>query len=1058
MALLFILLLSVLTANAQRQTLSGRVVDSDSREALPRTTLQLYRINRKDTTFVGGTFSDERGAFLFSGVGQGSYLLKVSYLGYKTLSRSISKPNSQAMPLGDLTLEANAVELQEAVVTANIPKMVIKDDTVVYNADAFRVPEGSAIEALVEMLPGAKIDDNGGITINGKQVKRFKLDGRDFMTGNNDAVMKNLPSYTIDKVKAYDEKSDLSRATGIDDGNDDFVLEFTVKRSARNGLQANPDIGYGTDGRYGIRLTAMKPFGAMRYTFMGNANNVNDRGFSGRGGRGRGNGNGQRESKTGALDASYETTKKPNGNQLRMSGRVTWTRSDADNWSRTGSESFVNTRGAAFSNSTSQSYSRNNSWTGNMNLQWTIDTLTTLSFRPNVSISNNDSRSFSSNASFNANPFDYVDDALSEESIDYMDEQNLVVNRRQGKSLSHSQNKNLSSQLQLYRRFGNRGRNVAISGNINYSDGDNRNANLSAVHLYQQFDVFGNDSTYQTNRYTLSDNNNFSYSLGATYTEPLYTFKPKPQPEDTVPQARGPFGNRNRMRSFGAQGIFLQLNYRFNHSHQKSDPSTYDFPDLGESAFQDVLNDYQEWARLFGYLDNPYEMYLSDRLSRYSERTEDGHNIDVQLRMVREKLNMNLGVNIQPQRSHYIQQYLGVPIDTVRTVTNLSPTLNLRYRFNQQTNLQVTLRGNTSQPSITQLLDIYDDTNPLNISMGNPGLKPSFTTNLNTNFQKQRSPTFVEDSLGYQVPKAQAHWSYSFNGSLRLTRNSIGNVVTYNEVTGGRISRPENINGNWSVNGGGSFNIGLDTLNRWDFSGGINGSYNHQIGYVNLNRTATPDRSVTHSYNFRPDVSLSYRNRWLNFSLNADVTYARTENRLQASRNLTTWNFRYGGNTRIDLNQLNGRAAANTTYWPVLSTDFHVYSKCGYADETLNTNELIWNAQLSFSFLRGKKLTVLLQWYDILHQQTNFSRTVNANGWRDQEVNAITSYAMIHLSYRLNLFGGNNGGGRGGFDGGQRGERGERGGRGGGFGGRGGGFGGGGFGGGGGVVVVGGGR
>jgi hypothetical protein len=217
----------------------------------------------------------------------------------------------------------------------------------------------------------------------------------------------------IDKVKAYDEKSDLSRLTGVDDGNDDFVLEFVTKRSARNGLQMNPDIGYGTDQRYGIRLTAMKPFGAMRYTFMGNANNVNDRNFSGRGGRGRGNGNGQRHTKTAALDISYENNK-----DLRLSGRVTWNHSSADNWSRTGSENFVNTRGGAFSNSVSQSYSENNSWTGNMNLQWTIDSMTTLSFRPNMSFSTNDSRSYSGSASFNANPFDYVFDPLSDEGLD----------------------------------------------------------------------------------------------------------------------------------------------------------------------------------------------------------------------------------------------------------------------------------------------------------------------------------------------------------------------------------------------------------------------------------------------------------------------------------------------------------------------------------------------------------------------------------------------------------------------------------------------------------------
>lgn len=1041
--LLLLLFLSTLSVVAQNNTVYGRVVDSQSKEVMEKATLMLYKIDqnrngKRDTTFIGGTLSNEKGLFSFSSVRAGSYLLKASYLGYLELHKNITKINGQPLALGDIEIESDAVQIDEAVVTANVPKMVIKDDTVVYNADAFRVPEGSVIEALVEALPGAKIDDNGSVSINGKTVRKFKMDGRDYMTGNNDAVMKNLPSYVIDKVKAYDEKSDLSRLTGVDDGNDDFVLEFVTKRSARNGLQMNPDIGYGTDHRYGIRLTAMKPFGAMRYTFMGNANNVNDRNFTGRGGRGRGNGNGQRHTKTAALDISYENNK-----DLRLSGRVTWTHSTADNWNRTGSENFVNTRGGAFSNSVSQSFSRNNSWTGNMNLQWTIDSMTTLSFRPNLSFSTNDSRSFSTSASFNADPFDYVVNPLSDEGLDYMDDKDLIVNSRQNKSLGYGSNNNASSQLQLYRRFGNKGRNIAISSNINYRDGKNKNANLSAVRLYQTLDQWGNDSTYQTNRYTLSPSDNFSYSLGATYTEPLYIFKPKPQPEDTIPQMRGPFGGgRNGgRRMVGQQGIFLQLNYRYNYSHQKNDPSTYDFPDYTDEAFAAVLQNYREWTQLFGYLDNPYEDYLSTSLSRYSERTEHGHNIDVQLRFVREKYNMNVGVSVQPQRSHYIQQYLGVPVDTVRTVANVSPTLNMRYRFNQQTNLQLTFRGSTSQPSITQLLDIYDDTNPLSITMGNPGLKPSFTTNLNANFQMQRRMNFVSDSLGMSIPKAQRHWSFNSNVGFNRTSNSVGNVVTYNETTGGRISRPENINGNWSINGGGSFNIGLDTLNRWDVSGSIRGSYNHQVGYVNLNRTAIPDRNVTHTYNLSPSVSLSFRNKWLNFSLNGNTTYARTENRLQASRNLSTWNFSYGGNTRI------------TFPWGTeLSTDIHMYSKRGYSDQTLNTNEMIWNAQLSHSFLRGKKLTVMLQWYDILHEQTNFSRTVSANGWTDREVNAITSYAMIHVSYRLNLFGGGNNNdngfnreGRGrGFEGGRGGRGGFGGGRGGFGGGGGGGFGGGG--------------
>ena len=1032
--LLFASICALPIAAQQQETVSGHLVDGENGEALVLATVQLYRLNGKDTTFVTGVFSNTTGNFSINNVRNGNYLLKATYLGYKELKRNITKVTGRTLTLGTIKMEQNAVELQGATVTANVPKMVIKDDTVVYNADAFRVPEGSVIEALVESLPGAKIDDDGKISINGKDVKRFKLDGRDFMTGNNDAVMKNLPSYVIDKVKAYDEKSDQSRLTNIDDGNDDFVLEFVTKRSARNGIQANPDIGYGTDDRYGIRLTAMKPFGAMRYTFMGNANNVNDRNFSGRGGRGRGNGNGQRDTKTAALDASYESGRKANGGNLRWSGRVTWNRQDADNWNRTGSENFVNTRGGAFSNSINQNYSRNNSWTGNMNLQWQLDSVTTISFRPDLSYSSNDGRGYSTNASFNADPFTYVSDPLSYEGLTRMGEQGLVVNGRQNKSMSTGSNTNIRANFQLHRRLNNNGRNVAVTGNFNYRDGSNKNGNLSMVHLYQQKNQEGNDSTYQTNRFTVSPNDNINYSLGFTYSEPLFIIKPKPQPEDTVQQrGRGPFGNRNMRRMVGQQGLFLQLNYNYNYSYQKSDPSTYDLPDLTDEVFQTVMNNYRD----FGFLPQDYERdYLSRDLSRYSERTEYRHQADIQLRYVREKYNVNLGVQAQPERSHFVQQYLGKPVDTVRTVTNVSPTLNLRYRFNQQTNLQVTFRGQTQQPSITQLLEIYDDTNPLNISMGNAGLKPSFSSNLGVNFQKMRSPKLIEDSLGFMIPKNQRNWSFSTNVNLQRTSNSIGNVVTYNETTGGRISRPENINGNWSVNGGGSFNLGLDTLNRWDFSGGINGSYRHQVGYVNLNRTAVPDRNVTHTYNFSPDVSLSYRNRWLNFSLNLRVNYSRTENELQASRNLTTWNYNYGGNCGI------------TFPWETrLNTDFHCYSKRGYSDQTLNTNELIWNAQLSHSFLRGKKLTIMLQWYDILSQQTNFTRTVNANGWRDQEVNAITSYAMMHVSYRMNFFGGRGSSGWGGAPEGGEG-RGTRGGARGGFGGGRGFGGGGGFGGG----------
>jgi hypothetical protein len=264
-----------------------------------------------------------------------------------------------------------------------------------------------------------------------------------------------------------------------------------------------------------------------------------------------------------------------------------------------------------------------------MNIQWTIDSLTTLSFRPNASVSTNDGRGFSSSASFSVDPFTEVPNPLSVESKEYMDAKELIVNGRDNKSLSYNTSNNASAQLQIYRRLSRNGRNMAIHTNVNYRDNKSRNANLSAVRLYQTQNMFGQDSTYQTNRYTESPSDNLSFSAGITYTEPLYLFQIKPQPEDSI---RRPFSRgRNGRRNVGRQGIFLQLNYRFNYHYQKNDPQTYDLLDISELEFQQAIEDYRD----FGFLPDDFEERLSTNLSRYSERTEYGHNADVQIRLRR---------------------------------------------------------------------------------------------------------------------------------------------------------------------------------------------------------------------------------------------------------------------------------------------------------------------------------------------------------------------------------------------------------------------------------------
>ena len=271
-------------AFAQEQSITGSVLDRDTKEGIIQATLQLLR---KDSTFIVGALSDDNGYFKVNAPEAGSFLLKITSVGYKTVVRNVTVTKNKETALGNITMSADAVLLKEVTATGQAAKVVLKEDTFVYNASAYRVAEGSVIEELVKKLPGAQVSDDGSITINGKQVKKIRVDGKEFMTGDTKTALKNLPTSIVDRIKAYDEKSDLARITGIDDGDEQTVLDFGLKPGMNRGFLVNEDLGVGTHHRYAERL--MAGYFKEKYTlmFFGNANNANDMGFS-TGGRGFG--------------------------------------------------------------------------------------------------------------------------------------------------------------------------------------------------------------------------------------------------------------------------------------------------------------------------------------------------------------------------------------------------------------------------------------------------------------------------------------------------------------------------------------------------------------------------------------------------------------------------------------------------------------------------------------------------------------------------------------------------------------------------------------------------
>ena len=934
-----LLLLVSIASFAQERLVSGAIIDRDTKDPVEQVTVQLLKT---DSTYVTGAISNEKGLFHLNAPENGKYLLKITSVGYKPTVKRVVIEQDKNLALGNVVVGADAIMLKGAVVTAMAQKVTLKEDTFVYNSAAYRTPEGSVVEELVKRLPGAEVSDDGTIKINGKEVKKILVDGKEFMTGDTKTALKNLPTSIIDKIKAYDEKSDLSKVTGIDDGEEQTVLDFNVKKGMNKGLMSNIDLGIGNKDRYSARGMGGYFNSNNRFMLFGNANNTSDRGFGGGGpGRGFGGGNGLNASKMLAANYNYEEK-----NKFKFNTSLRWNHSDGDVWSRRSSENFLGSS-SSFSNSLNQNFSRSDSWNGNIRLEWMPDTMTNILFRPSISWTTNDSRSMGLSASFNQDPYQYTEDPLSDEGIEKMDEVDAVINRQKSVSLSYSKNNNIRGMLQLNRKLNNKGRNVTLRMDAKYTDKDSKSISLQNAHLYLVQNEAGLDSTYQTNRYNLTPSKDYSYSAQATYSEPLW------------------------------KATFLQFSYKFTYSYSKSDRSTYDF---SKYSFDGISPEYGAWGNYLGRLDGELGDYRDDKLSRYSEYRNYTHDIQVMMRFIRQKYNLNFGVMIQPQRSKFIQDYQGKYVDTVRTVTNVSPTLDFRYRFSKMSNLRVNYRGTTSQPSISQLLNIVDDSDPLNVSIGNPGLKPSFTQNFRL---------FYNNFVQNHNKGVMTYINFS------TTSNSISNKVTYDETTGGRITRPENINGNWNVMGAFMFNCSIDSTGVWNINTGTNLGYNHYVSYLSLDKSQDSQKNTTQNTTWNERLSLSYRNDWLELSLDGTLAYNHAKNKLQPNSNLDTWQFSYGPSMTL------------TAPWGTsLNTSLSCSSRRGYSDASMNTDEFVWNAQLSQGFLKGKPLTVMLQFYDLLHQQSTFSRAISSVSRTDTEYNAINSYAMLHVVYRMNLFGG----------------------------------------------------
>ena len=936
---------------AQRN-ISGKVIESDSQEPVAQTTVRLLK---SDSTMVTGSLTNLDGIFRVKAPANGNYIVQVTCVGFKPYTKNVKIAADKDIALGTIELKPDAIMLKGATVTGQAAKVTLKEDTFVYNASAYRTPEGSVVEELVKKLPGAQVDDDGKITINGKEVKKILIDGKEFMTGDTKTAMKNLPTSIVERVKAYDQKSDLARVSGIDDGEEETVLDFGIKRGMNRGYMVNADLAAGTRSRYSGRIFAGMQSSDLKIFIPMSANNVNDMGFPG-GGGGRFGGGRQGLTATKMLGFNLNYEKK---DRFKLDASIRWNHSNVDAVVRRSTEDFMSGNASTFSNNLTSNMSRTNSWNARFRLEWTPDSLTNIMMRPQFNYNSNDGLGEGYSMTFDEDPFKTIKDPFDDEELQKLIDKGVVKNRNVNNSISYSDSKSAGGWLQLNRRLNSKGRNITLRFSGNVGEGMSRSFTNSLVEYYQLVNQFGEDSTYQANRYAVTPTKNWNYGLRATYSEPIF------------------------------RQVYLQFSYQYQYSYTKSDRATYDFSNFAADFFG-VTPRYRGWDDYLALLGgSPLEGFRDDKLSRFSEYRNYNHTAEIMLRVVRKAYNLNIGFQVMPQRSHFTQDYQGVHTDTVRTVTNIAPTADFRWKLSNVSQLRFNYRANSSQPSMSDLLDITDNSDPLNVRKGNPGLKPSFTQNFR---------------LFYNNYIQNHQRSIMANVSFSTTRNSISNMVTYDAASGGRTTRPENINGNWNAFGMFMFNTAIDSAGFFNVNTFTTLRYNNSVGYVSVGRNTDSQKSTTKSTTVGERLAASYRNSWLEFELNGSLEYMHARSELQSNNNLDTWTFSYGGSLQL------------TAPWGTqLSTSMNMNSRRGYNDASMNTNELIWNAQVSQSFLRGNALTLSLQFYDILHRQSTFSRTVDAMRRSDTEYNAITNYAMLHVIYRLNIFGsGSNRGPQGG--------------------------------------------
>jgi hypothetical protein len=920
---LLILLFSLcaVIAKSQNISLKGKVADANDKSPVVAATVKLVSV--RDSAQVKLVVTDKNGNFVFNNLNTGGYRLFISFSGYEKIEQRVNLQASNITPL-NFSISKVVTSLSDVTVVAKAAPARQKGDTTEYSANQFKVNPDATAEDMIKKLPGVTIAKDGTVTALGEQVRKVTVDGKDFFGDDATAALKNLPASVIDKIQVFDRLSDQAQLTGFDDGNSVKTVNIVTKSGIKNGQFGRIYAGAGTDSRYAAGGNVSFFKGDRRLSLVGNFNNINQQNFAsqdllGVTSSGGGGGRGGGRGGMGGGGADNFNVGQASGISRTSAAGINFSNVYSKKLTLTGSYFYNNSRNTNESIISQETFaSVKNRYSLQKSNSVTDNTNHRLNLRLEYKIDSANSIFIIPNISFQKNNSNAFSSVNTYQGI-----ADSISNAITPKSISDRSGFNIRNNILYRHSFKKRGRTLSFGFNTVFTKNDGESIADTRYRFYDINGIFLYDSVQ--NRFIDNLTNGHTIGGNVAYTEPV--------------------GKKAQ----------LQFEYSISAQKNKADQQNFSYDGQKYSVFDTLLS-------------NRFDNTITTNNAGISYRL--GQNRDDQL---------SVGVNFQHARLESERVFPTVT-SVDQSFANILPNFMWRKKLSTNVNVRVFYRASTNFPSVTQLQDVVNNSNPLIVSKGNPDLKQSYTHFL---------------SGRYTYTNSKTSKSFFANLFLQTTSNYITNATYFTDTVinnipisgNAQFTKPVNMDGYRSLRTFFTYSMPLKFM-KTTFNLNAGFSYSRLPGMVDYQKT------FTNSYIYNGGVVLAS-----NISEFVDFNLSYTANLTQSKTNTTN-----STNTEF-LNQAIGAQVnlLNKKGW-FIQNDISGNTFSGLSGG-LNQSFWLWNAGIGKKFLKNKAGELKLTVFDLLKQNQSIVRTINENSITDAQTQVLQQYFMLTFTYSLKNFG-----------------------------------------------------